>query len=52
MRDRVWALCEATDYEQINRPVHQGGVWILAQNIRIVNILSIEDVDRIRANDQ
>jgi hypothetical protein len=35
-RGRVWVEVEVFDFEYFNRPEQQGGVWVLAQKIRII----------------
>lgn len=38
-KDRVWVEVEIEDYEQYKRPESQGGVWVLAQRMKIVKEL-------------
>ena len=38
-RDRVWAKCEVDDYEFFERPANQGGTWVLAQRLKIMEVL-------------
>jgi len=38
-RDRVWVRCEAEDIEYYERPESQGGVWVLAQRIKLIEEL-------------
>lgn len=37
---RVWVRCEIEDFEYYNRPESQGGTWVLAQKIKIIEVLS------------
>ena len=36
---RVWCRCEVEDYQRYARPESQGGTWLLAERIRILEIL-------------
>lgn len=36
--DRVWCLVELADYVKVDRPVLQGGTWVLAQWLRVVKV--------------
>src|SRR6056297_1885051 len=38
-KDRVWVEAEVKDFTYFNRPDSQGGVWVLAQNIKILKEL-------------
>lgn len=38
-KDRVWVEVEVEDYELFNRPKSQGGVWVLAERMKIIKIL-------------
>ena len=38
-KDRVWILVEVDNYETYKRPESQGGIWILAQKMRIIREL-------------
>ena len=44
---RVWAEVEVEDWESYNRPESQGGSWILAQKMKIIKELSIEEVTQL-----
>lgn len=33
---RVWVKCEATDLEYYKRPESQGGTWVLAQHLKVL----------------
>tara|TARA_R110000803_G_scaffold10606_7_gene32228 strand:+ start:380 stop:679 length:300 start_codon:yes stop_codon:yes gene_type:complete len=35
-KNRVWVEVEVDQYQLYNKPKHQGGVWLLAQKIKIV----------------
>lgn len=50
LKNRVWARVNVSDYEIYSRPVHQGGQWVLARSMTILNKLSIEDVEKILSN--
>lgn len=45
---RVWVECEVEDWTSYDRPITQGGAWILAQRIKINRILSLEEVEIIK----
>jgi len=34
LRDRVWVEVEIEDYQEIHRPMNQGGLWFLAQRLQ------------------
>ena len=36
MDRRVWIEVEIDDYEQLKRPEHQGGMWYLAQRMKVL----------------
>jgi hypothetical protein len=38
-KGRVWAKVVVFDYERFQRPKNQGGVWYLANHMKIVEIL-------------
>ena len=44
---RVWVECDVEDWKSYDRPESQGGSWILAQNMKVLRILSFEEVDCI-----
>ena len=35
---RVWVKVEVEDYEKYDRPESQGGTWVLAQRMRVLEI--------------
>lgn len=35
-KNRVWVEVEVDDFEKYNRPVNQGGTWLLAQKMKII----------------
>ena len=37
--DRVWCEVVVEDYEEFERPASQGGVWLLAQRMKVVKEL-------------
>ena len=38
-KGRVWVEVEVADFELYERPLSQGGVWVLAQKMKINQIL-------------
>lgn len=44
---RVWVECEVEDYASYNRPESQGGAWILAQKMKIIRELTMDEVNNI-----
>lgn len=38
-KGRVWVRCEVEDYQLFERPENQGGKWVLAQRMKVVDIL-------------
>lgn len=44
---RVWVECEARECETYNRPESQGGTWVLAQELKVLRILSDKEVQDI-----
>jgi hypothetical protein len=38
-KDRVWIEVEVEDFKLYNRPESQGGIWVLAQRMKIVKEL-------------
>lgn len=46
--NRVWVECEVKNYHTYDRPESQGGAWILADKIRLIRILDIEEVKELR----
>lgn len=45
---RVWVECEVEDFESYDRPESQGGAWILAQHMKIVRELTIDEANKIK----
>lgn len=37
-KGRVWAKVEISGYEEIRRPKSQGGMWFLAERMRILEV--------------
>ena len=37
--NRVWAAVEINDFYEIQRPVIQGGLWYIAQKLRVLSLL-------------
>lgn len=35
---RVWAKCEAEDFRSYDRPESQGGAWVLANRLRVLEV--------------
>lgn len=44
---RVWVECEVEDWTSYDRPESQGGAWILAQRMKIIREISLEEVENI-----
>lgn len=38
-KGRVWLKVEIEDFEEFNRPEHQGGLWFLAKRIKLIDIV-------------
>ena|SRR6056297_733740 len=38
-KNRVWAKCEIEDYTKFDRPQSQGGTWVLANKLRVIEIM-------------
>lgn len=38
-RGRVWCRVEVKNFERYQRPESQGGTWILAQHIKVLEVL-------------
>jgi hypothetical protein len=43
LRGRVWARVEVRDVEHYVRPAAQGGAWVLAQEMRVLELLPQRD---------
>lgn len=41
-KGRVWVELEMKDFEEFSRPKTQGGMWYLADSIKINKIISLE----------
>lgn len=39
LKDRVWIQVEIDNYESLNRPESQGGLWFIAQKMKIIKEL-------------
>jgi hypothetical protein len=39
-RNRVWVLVEVEDFKEFKRPESQGGLWVLAQKMKIIKELN------------
>lgn len=39
LKDRVWIKVEIEEYEELKRPAAQGGLWYIAQKMRVVEEL-------------
>lgn len=49
---RVWVRVEVEDWEKYSRPESQGGSWILAQRMRILEEITEEEAERIKQGGQ
>ena len=38
-KGRVWCKVEISKFERFNRPQNQGGLWFIAQRMKIIEIL-------------
>ena len=47
-KDRVWVEVEIEDFKEHRRPLNQGGMWYLADKMKIIRILSDAAVRNIR----
>lgn len=41
MKGRVWVKIEVDDYTTYDRPANQGGKWILANKMKIIEIIEV-----------
>lgn len=48
MKGRIWARVEVADYYHFPRPPNQGGTWIIAQRMKIQELLPLQEVDNGR----
>ena len=39
-KNRVWCKVEFEDYEEIHRPANQGGLWYLAQRMKVLEVVN------------
>jgi hypothetical protein len=39
-KERVWVKVEIKNYEKFERPESQGGLWFLAKNIKLLEIIN------------
>ena len=39
LKNRVWVEVEVEDFEVFERPINQGGRWILAKQMKVVRII-------------
>jgi len=39
MKGRTWVTVEIDDYTELHRPAFQGGVWYLAEKMKILSII-------------
>ena len=40
-KNRVWVKCEVEDYETYARPESQGGTWVLAKKMKVIEVMDI-----------
>lgn len=46
---RVWVECEVEDWSSYERPECQGGNWILAQRMKIIRVMNMDEVDELQS---
>jgi len=46
-KDRVWVEVEIEDFTEFKRPVNQGGMWYLANKMKVLRCLDRKDVLKI-----
>ena len=39
-KNRVWCKVEFEDYEETQRPANQGGLWYLAQRMKVLEVVN------------
>ncbi len=39
-KGRVWVKCEVADYTTYDRPESQGGTWVLANKMKVLEIIN------------
>lgn len=44
---RIWVECEIEDWESYDRPESQGGAWCLAQRMKIIRTLTLDEVEEV-----
>lgn len=44
---RVWVKCEVEECTEYIRPKSQGGIWVLANKIKIIKVLSEVEVKKL-----
>jgi hypothetical protein len=37
--ERIWAMVEIKKFEEFNRPIGQGGLWYIAQQMKIIGFV-------------
>ena len=42
MENRIWIKVEMEDYKEFQRPTNQGGLWYLAKEIKLIEIMRWE----------
>lgn len=47
-KNRIWVKCEIKNYRIYNRPESQGGLWILADDMKITKELCYDEVRKLR----
>lgn len=45
---RIWVECEVEDYTTYDRPKSQGSTWILAQRMKLVRVLDMNEVKMLQ----
>lgn len=48
-KGRVWVECEVASYKTYSRPESQGGAWVLADKIKILKILTTDEIVLLRS---
>ena len=51
-KKRAWVQVEIRDFEMYNRPESQGGMWVLAQEMKVVKEITFEEARGIRNIDK
>lgn len=46
--ERVWVEVEVDDYSSYDRPESQGGAWILANKMKAIRTITMEEAAQIR----